>query len=83
MAVPYHLNADTPKSKFGYTKGDHSMYRYSDHDPILVGLKLRGSEGLIENRASTESSVQKILSNGQIIIIRGGVEYTITGQKVK
>lgn len=41
-AVPYHLNADMQKNVYGYTAGDHSMYRYSDHDPILVGLKLEG-----------------------------------------
>lgn len=30
----------------------------------------------------TEPNAQKILRNGQIIIIRSGVEYTITGQKL-
>ena len=38
-AVPYHLNADTWKS-YEYSNGDETMYRYADHDPILVGLKL-------------------------------------------
>ncbi|MCQ2286426.1 MAG: choice-of-anchor J domain-containing protein [Bacteroidales bacterium] len=36
----YHLNADE-STVFYYSEGeDTSMYRYSDHDPILVGLKL-------------------------------------------
>ncbi len=42
MAVPYHLNVDFPKSKYGYAQGNNTMYHYSDHDPILVGLKLGG-----------------------------------------
>jgi hypothetical protein len=41
-AVSYHINADTPSSLYSYAKGNESMYRYSDHDPILVGLKLEG-----------------------------------------
>ena len=82
MAVPYHLNADTPKSKYGYAQGNNSMYRYSDHDPILVGLKLGNGASELLNIVNEDVQAQKILRNGQIIIIRSGVEYTITGQRV-
>ena len=82
MAVPYHLNADTPKSKYGYAQGNNSMYRYSDHDPILVGLKLGNGASELLNIVSEDVQAQKILRNGQIVIIRSGVEYTITGQRV-
>lgn len=81
-AVSYHLNADVAyKNGYNYQSGNTSMYRYADHDPILVGLHL-GTTTPIENVVSTEPNAQKILRNGQIIIIRSGVEYTITGQRV-
>ena len=55
--------------------------RYSDHDAVLVGLRLGKEETAIEAIELTEP-VQKILRDGQIIIIRGGVEFTITGQRL-
>lgn len=36
---PYHINADE-SYKFYYTYNDTTMYRYADHDPIIVGLNL-------------------------------------------
>lgn len=80
-AVPYHLNADSPKSIYGYDKGNNSMYRYSDHDPILVGLKL-GNSSSIEN-VEYEAPAYKEIRHGQLIIIRSGVEYTVTGQRIR
>ena len=58
--------------------------RYSDHDAVMVGLRL-GEEDpseLVETIDASEPAVQKIIRQGQIIIIRGGVEYTITGQRL-
>lgn len=82
-AVSYHLNADTWKNGYSYTSGNESMYRYSDHDPILVGIKLvkPSAEGIDDIDATEEC--QKILRHGQLIIIRSGVEYTVTGQRVR
>ena len=38
--MPYHLNADE-SYRYHYDYGlDSSVYRYSDHDPIIVGLSL-------------------------------------------
>lgn len=38
--APYHLNADEPY-QLHYNYGDDTtMYRYSDHDPIIIGLTL-------------------------------------------
>lgn len=83
MALPYHLNADTPKSIYGYAQGDVSMYRYSDHDPILVGLKIGNTTPEGVEQVDGENVVTKIFRDGQLIIIRGGVEYTITGQPIR
>lgn len=57
--------------------------RYSDHDAVMVGLRL-GEEDTtdIEMIDASEPTVQKIIRHGQLIIIRGGVEYTITGQRL-
>lgn len=38
-AQPYHINADESYN-FYYPYGDTTMYRYSDHDPIIIGLRL-------------------------------------------
>lgn len=37
---PYHINADEPyQLHYNYSE-DTSMYRYSDHDPLIIGLAL-------------------------------------------
>ena len=40
MVRPYHLNADYFYSR-GYKRGlDKTIFRYADHDPILISIKL-------------------------------------------
>lgn len=55
--------------------------RYSDHDAVLVGLRLGEQLSDIETIDVTVPAYKEI-RNGQIIIIRGGEVYTITGQKL-
>ena len=55
--------------------------RYSDHDAVMVGLRL-GETMRVTDHVTVSEPAQKILRNGQIFIIRGGVEYTITGQRM-
>src|SRR5574344_706505 len=38
-AKPYHINTDESYA-FYYPYGDTSMYRYADHDPIIIGVTL-------------------------------------------
>ena len=80
-AVSYHMNADTPTS-YEYSKGNTTMYRYADHEPILVGLHL--GEEVSTNVEEVETGVKctKVLRDGQIIILRGDKAYTITGQPI-
>jgi predicted extracellular nuclease len=80
-AVSYHMNADTPTS-YEYSKGNTTMYRYADHEPILVGLHL--GEEIFTNVEEVETGVKctKVLRDGQIIILRGDKAYTITGQPI-
>ena len=103
MARPYHLNADT-YYRYEYRYGDTSMYRYADHDPILVALRLGNvttgiesvpSAGSVSVSSSDASSVSpadassvspadapctKVLDGSRLVLIRGGLRYTITGQ---
>lgn len=81
-AVPYHLNADT-KTSYKYTNGNTSMYRYADHDPILVGLKLGNTGTAIDEVAEPATNCKKVIRNGQLIIERDGVQYTITGIRLQ
>lgn len=56
--------------------------RYSDHDAVLVGLRLGEEEQGFEN-LNANANAQKELRHGQLIIIRGGVAFTITGQRLR
>ena len=61
--------------------------RYSDHDAVVVGLRLGEDQGESLDQAPFPSGegrgeAYKEIRHGQIIIIRGGVEYTITGQRL-
>ncbi len=56
--------------------------RYSDHDAVLVGLRLGEQLSDIETIDVTVPAYKEI-RHGQIIIIRGGVEYTLTGARLK
>ena len=78
-AVSYHMNADTPTS-YEYSNGNTTMYRYADHEPILVGLRL--GEEISTNMEQVETNVvcTKVLRDGQIMIVRDGKTYSVMGQ---
>lgn len=65
-AAPYHLNADE-STHYYYPSGDVSMYRYSDHDPIIVGVKLTQNVGIPEQTDNVYHP-QIYSQDGQIII---------------
>ncbi len=61
--------------------------RYSDHDAVVVGLRLGEDQGEGFDQTPFPSGegrgeAYKKIRHGQIIIIRGGVEYSITGQRL-
>lgn len=56
--------------------------RYSDHDAVLVGLRL-GNQGAAVEMIEIAEPARKEVRNGQIVIIRCGVEYTITGARLR
>ena len=70
-AYAYHIN----------TAGGYS-YKYSDHDAVLVGLRL-GKSGTDFETIHVTIPAKKILYNGQLFIERNGELFTITGNKVQ
>lgn len=77
-AMPYHVNADE-SYKFSYSYGDTTLYRYADHDPIVVGLKLSSGIDTTESRVSTPLIEQsKVWSRPGIIIVESNSPATIT-----
>lgn len=80
--APYHLNADVT-TRHAYYNNDLTIYRYSDHDPIMVGLRFVNDGTPIDNVEQTRQTATKIIENGQFYIINNGVRYTITGQRAQ
>lgn len=65
------------------SNGVTSSMSYSDHDPYIVEINLgQSGQGTALDIIETETSARKLIRNGQIIIIRSGVEYTITGTRL-
>lgn len=71
-AAPYHLNADASYRQ-GYYYGDTTMYRYSDHDPIVVGLKLGTNQISIQDNENSENETV-VYTVGKNIVIRSEQE---------
>ena len=63
-----------------YLNPDTQQYGYGI--PNAWKAYTMGPEG-IEDVQTETTSCQKILRNGQIIILRNGIEYTISGQRVR
>ncbi len=55
----FHVNCDEP-AKFEYTQAgtENIMYRYSDHDPIIVGLHLGDYETALPEISTTNPEVE-------------------------
>ena len=63
-----------------YLNPDMDQYGYGIPDAWKAYTM--GPEG-IEDVQTETTSCQKIVRNGQIIILRNGIEYTISGQRVR
>lgn len=77
----YHINSDESNSYSYSNSNDYTMFRCSDHDPILVGLALGQS---IEMKTNCAEKCSVELRNGKPYIhyAAGGYYkvYTISGQ---
>lgn len=70
-AYAYHIN----------TAGGYS-YKYSDHDAVLVGLRLGKSSEVGIDNLQVLPAARKYIQNGQIFIEIDGQVYTILGNRV-
>ena len=79
----YHINSDERDSYTYDSSDDGTMFRYSDHDPVLVGLRLGNPTTL-----KTEVYVYDIETNGATAEVKNAAGghlriYTIQGLMVK
>ena len=63
-AAPYHINADENGSLAYYYSTDTSMYRYSDHDPIIIGLTLSGKSDEDSTRIGEVTTAEPVIISG-------------------
>lgn len=70
-AYAYHINTS------GY-----SSYKYSDHDAVLVGIRLGEDSGEGIDELHVQPAAHKFMHNGQILIEIDGQVYTILGNRV-
>jgi hypothetical protein len=68
--MPYHLNADESYS-FYYPSGDTTMYRYADHDPIIIGVNLFSETDTTCYDIDYSESFQSSLGNFQTSNVLG------------
>ena len=71
--TPYHINAPE-KDAYTYSgsSNDGTMFRCSDHDPILVGLRL-GSNNLEDNGEDTTTNICDVYFNNSALTIENAV----------
>ena len=68
-AIGFHVNSDE-NDKYTYDKsGDQTMFRYSDHDPVLVGLRLDGSAASYDPHPTT-NNLEILRGDANKLIIR-------------
>lgn len=72
-AYAYHINT------YNYS----GPYHYSDHDAVLVGLNLGKQQGEGLDETGYEIKAVKKIVNGQLIIERNGITYTLEGIIIK
>lgn len=71
-AYAYHIN----------TAGGYN-YEYSDHDAVLVGLRLGAQSGEGIEVIDATLPAHKILRDGQLFIVVEGQVFTITGTRIE
>ena len=83
--VAYHINSDESDSYTYDKSNDQTMFRCSDHDPVLVGLKL--GEEVVENEDITTNSYEVYFNKEipSIINAEGGhyYVYRVDGNLIK
>ena len=83
--VAYHINSDESDTYTYDKSNDQTMFRCSDHDPIIVGLRLDSTRTQMENVIFDNWSVYYQYGAPCIRNAQGGyyVVYRMDGNKVK
>lgn len=68
-AIGFHVNSDE-NDRYTYDKSsDQTMFRYSDHDPVLVGLRLDGSAATYDPKPEI-NNLEILRGNATHLVIR-------------
>ena len=86
--VAYHINSDEKDSYAYDNSNDQTMFRCSDHDPVIVGLRLDSTlvyEPDDEPEVNTDVHLKYIDGQPHIYNAEGGVYriYTLSGWEVR
>ncbi len=89
-AAVWHVNADE-SNIHAYYNGDKSIYRYSDHDPVLVGLRLgEDVAAAIENTDGDKngSAIRYVVAQPEELTLISAETvlvhiYTLTGYNIR
>lgn len=73
----YHISTNC-----GANYPQYWEYKYSDHDPYIVGINL-GIGSALENTEAMKSDAKKVMLDGRLYIIVGEAVYDVTGRKVE
>lgn len=82
--VAYHINSDESDAYTYDKSSDQSMFRSSDHDPVLVGLKLDRNAVIIPEEEHTQAEIRYENNHPCIHYAEGGYYkvYSLDGQIV-
>jgi predicted extracellular nuclease len=86
--VAYHINSDEKDSYAYDNSNDLTMFRCSDHDPVIVGLRLDSTlvyEPEVKPEVNTDVHLKYIDGQPHIYNAEGGVYriYTLSGWEVR
>lgn len=82
IAIPAQfMHRNNVHFAFYYTIGESNAPSWEIKDLTVNTVCEKSGESAVES-VQAEPSAQKILRRGQLIIIRSGVEYTVTGQRL-
>ena len=63
---------------------ENANYRYSDHDPYLVGINLVNASAALDHSQASQTQVRKVLLNGHLyLVLPDGTCYTASGERIE
>lgn len=72
----YHLNADE-SWYHSYSYGDTTMYRFSDHDPVIIGLALKDPQAIADHAAKNHDEQALIYAYDHVLHVSSNIAGTL------